>query len=136
MDKIRYVVGFLFSSDYKRVVLINKNRPEFQKGLYNGVGGRIEEDELPIDAMIREFYEETDVLIENWKEYAILDGDCVVHVFAAYSEKYSEVTTKTDERVEILYTFEVPSLKIMPNLRWLIPMALDANHVYCTANFI
>lgn len=136
MDKIKYVVGFLFSPDYKKVVLINKNRPEFQRGLYNGVGGRIEENETPGDAMSREFMEETGVLINDWKEYAILDGDCIVYVFSASSEKYDEVKTQTDERIEIIYTFEVSTLKIMPNLRWLIPMALDANHIHCVAKFI
>lgn len=135
MDKIRYVVGFLFSPNYKNVVLIRKNRPDFQKGLYNGVGGKIELNESPIEAMIREFKEETGLLITEWKEYAILDGDCQVHVFSSISEEYIKVETKTDEEVCILYTFEVSSLKIMPNLRWLIPMAMDSNHIHCIANF-
>jgi 8-oxo-dGTP diphosphatase len=135
MEQIQYVVGFLFSPDFKKVVLINKNRPDFQKGLYNGVGGRIEENEAPADAMKREFLEETGLLVENWREYCVLQGDCVVYVFSASSEDYHLVQTKTDERVDIIWSFEVPTLNVMPNLRWLIPMASDKFHLHCVANF-
>ena len=43
-NTIKYVTGFLFSPDKKSVVLINKNRPAFQVGKLNGVGGKIEEN--------------------------------------------------------------------------------------------
>lgn len=135
MEQIQYVVGFLFSSDFKKVVLINKNRPDFQKGLYNGVGGRIEEGETPADAMKREFLEETGLLVETWREYCVLQGNCIVYVFSANSNDYNQVQTKTDERVDIIWSFEVPTLNVMPNLRWLIPMASDQFNVHCVANF-
>ncbi|KKN77742.1 hypothetical protein LCGC14_0357160 [marine sediment metagenome] len=32
MNRIEYVVRFLFSSDEKLVVLIKKNKPDWQKG--------------------------------------------------------------------------------------------------------
>ena len=34
-----------FITDNQRVLLINKNRPDCQKGLYNGVGGAVDKDE-------------------------------------------------------------------------------------------
>ncbi len=44
---IYYVTGFMYSIDRKRVVLIEKINPEWQKGHLNGVGGKIEKDETP-----------------------------------------------------------------------------------------
>ena len=38
----KYVLTFLFTSDYKNVWLIEKNRPNWQKGSLNGIGGKIE----------------------------------------------------------------------------------------------
>lgn len=35
----RYVVGFCFNSDLSQIILIEKNKPEWQKGYLNGVGG-------------------------------------------------------------------------------------------------
>lgn len=57
--KHRYVVGFLFSEDESRVLLVLKNRPAWQEGKLNGVGGKIEAGETPLQAMEREFKEET-----------------------------------------------------------------------------
>jgi len=57
---IKYVCGFAFTEDGKQVLLISKNRPEWQRGRLNGVGGKIESfDKSPAYAMVREFEEET-----------------------------------------------------------------------------
>jgi 8-oxo-dGTP diphosphatase len=56
---IRYSAGFLFSKDYKQVLLIKKEKPDWQRGLYNGVGGKVEPGETELNCMIREFEEET-----------------------------------------------------------------------------
>lgn len=72
VNKPNYVVGFLFSTNKKEVVLIKKNRPDWQKGLLNGIGGHIE-DETPLEAMKREFLEETGLKIEYWKQFAYIE---------------------------------------------------------------
>ena len=54
-----YVLGFLFSADLERVVLVEKSKPAWQRGLLNGVGGAIEPGESPAGSMDREFHEET-----------------------------------------------------------------------------
>jgi len=50
------VVGFCFTLNQQLVVLILKNKPEWQRGKLNGVGGKIkiDTDESPLDAMVRE----------------------------------------------------------------------------------
>ena len=53
----RYVLGFYFDGD--RVLLINKTKPEWQRGKLNGLGGTVESGEAPILGMVREFREES-----------------------------------------------------------------------------
>ena len=41
-DVTEYVVGFAFDKKRENVALIQKNRPPWQKGKLNGIGGHIE----------------------------------------------------------------------------------------------
>ena len=59
MYKDRYVLGFVFSEACDRVLLMWKNRPAWQAGKLNGIGGKIEAGETAQHAMEREFTEET-----------------------------------------------------------------------------
>jgi len=126
----KYVLGFLFSEDKKAVVLIKKNRPDWQKGLWNGVGGHIEKNELPISAFIREFKEETGVLLSDNQvsSFGVMRfKSAEVFLFRAFNSKLlCNVKTTTDETIRIFYldSYEVRSKSIY-NLSWLIPMALS-----------
>ena len=53
-----YVLGFAFTKDLKQVALIRKKRPEWQAGKLNGIGGKVNINEVPLLAMVREFQEE------------------------------------------------------------------------------
>jgi len=53
----QYVAGFLFDETLENVVLIRKNRPKWQAGKLNGVGGHVEARETSIETMHREFKE-------------------------------------------------------------------------------
>jgi 8-oxo-dGTP diphosphatase len=64
-----YVVGFMFCKEVDKIVLIKKNRPQWQKDQWNGVGGHIESYEKPMDAMIREFREESGVNCDEWNNF-------------------------------------------------------------------
>lgn len=138
-----YVVGFLFSNDHRWVTLIKKNRPEWQAGKYNGVGGKVEAGEAVQDAMVREFREETGVSTKwnDWKEFALLTGDnATVYVFKAVSTKYmSFVTTKTDEDVLNVEIGHFPHASVecdtVPNLAVLIKLALMDNVKYATLEY-
>lgn len=129
--RTEYVCGFLFCSE--SVALINKNRPANQKGKLNGVGGHIEKGETPLDAMVREFEEETSRKILNWRRFFVLTGkDFVVHFYCTRIELGSNITLRslTDE---IVNWYPVSSVlfnhRLMENLKWLIPMALDENNI-------
>lgn len=136
-NKIEYVNGFLFSPDYKRIVLIRKNRPTFQIGKLNGIGGRIEQDEAPIDAMKREFIEEAGLDVENWHKFSIMEGnDWIVHMYVAISEDYTKTYSNTDEEIEIHYVFDLANLDVIPNLKWLIPLSIDTDNTFTHINYL
>lgn len=128
-----YVLGFLFDESLQKVVLIVKNRPQWQAGMLNGVGGKIETDESPEDAMRREFQEETGVDVATWQEFAFLgDGQYfALHVFAAKGA-VNAVKTSTDEQVVVVPAIQSlagtevgGSGAMVENLAWLIPLAMD-----------
>lgn len=128
----KYVVGFLFDNERRRVVLIRKLRPHWQKGCLNGVGGKIEGIEAASEAMVREFKEETGAIVYNWNYVAVLQGsDFVVHVFsAADTDALMSARTMTDESVVVL---EVNKLlernDVISNLHWLIPLCRNPSDV-------
>ena len=138
MEKM--VCGFLFDSYKDVVLLIKKNRPEWMHGLYNGVGGHIEENESPLDAMKREFSEETTYSDDkiDWKKFATLTNNTTFSVdfFFACNDVVFCIDSKTDEEVSVIAVkngvffdiYEEPMDNILPNLRWLIPMALSFEH--------
>lgn len=116
--KTEYVIGFLYGVG--KVLLIKKNRPEWQKGLYNGVGGHIEQGELPHDAMVREFEEETGATGIDWNEFCVMDyPDAVVHCFAGLYVG-QDIRSTTDE---LVFWLDPNNLfNTIPNLLWLVPM--------------
>jgi 8-oxo-dGTP diphosphatase len=131
-----YVLGFLFSPDLSRVVLIRKERPTWQAGKLNGVGGKVDPGEDAHTAMVREFREETGVQIPEWYQFATIGGPDAAHdhisdfklsVFYAISVFYDIVTSMTDERVTIYrveHLMDADAVTV-PNVRWLLQMALS-----------
>lgn len=123
-----YALGFLFNTNKKTVKLIKKNRPTWQAGYYNGIGGHIEKDELPAMAMQREFEEETGVRIENWEHcMTFVCAGGTVFVFRAIAENpqiFYSGQTQTDEVVANFGIERLPA-KTLNHLRWMVPMLLD-----------
>ena len=116
-----YVVGFLFNNSGK-VALIQKNRPEWQRGKLNGIGRHIESGETPYQAMCREFNEEAGDYIEKWEQYCSVEyPEAIIHFFRLFGDYTAE--TKTDEMVSWYPIANLPDITI-PNLYWLIPLAL------------
>jgi len=66
-----------FASNHNHILLIEKQKPEWQRGKYNLVGGKIEPDEDPYDAAQREFAEETGYKspVTSVEQMGIVKGD-------------------------------------------------------------
>lgn len=126
-----YSVGFLH--DDSRIVLIQKNRPDWQRYLLNGVGGHLEEGETGHDAMVREFEEETGVLVPKWEPFLTLEGTkSRIFCFAAYDTGHwiSQVETKTDEQVFVRDLKSFNPLACVPNLEWIVPLMRQRGKYY------
>lgn len=125
---IRYVIGFLFSEDGRNVALIRKNKPQWQAGLLNGIGGKIEEGETSLQAMHREFLEEAGVQDVDWEAITVVRNEHFsLEIFRAFSEEVWNVASQEEEQVGIygVRTLNTPEAPTVDNLRWIIPMLLD-----------
>lgn len=134
--RIEYVCGFMFDLTMKKVILIQKNKPEWQKGLLNGVGGKIEIIDDSINhAMSREFLEETGLKTnaKDWNHFCnITDNENTyrVHFFHTTNENYNDYATMEEELVICINVDELHRHKTIPNLQWLIPMCLDNYNLF------
>lgn len=135
-----YVLGFAFSRDGEEVVLIIKQKPDWQKGKLNGIGGKIEpEDESPLHAMIREFKEETGVdtterigdALHGWNHFGtmiftkdIMGGSANVYLFKMFSNCIHQCKTMEEEKIITLrYSDALLSTTLMHNLPLLLRIA-------------
>jgi 8-oxo-dGTP pyrophosphatase MutT (NUDIX family) len=138
----KYVLGFAINKDKSHVLLIKKNRPSWQAGLFNGIGGKIEDFDLnSSSAMQREFIEETglDIPAHNWHLFANLGSDHFhVAVFWTISHNISDYRSVTDEEVTLIKIDDlfINSFKqCVPNLAWLIALLKDRDlpNILCNA---
>jgi 8-oxo-dGTP diphosphatase len=127
-----YVVGFMINEARTQVALIQKTKPEWQAGLLNGIGGKVERGEAKSAAMTREFLEETGVQTyqDEWslfllghdysKTYMVYFYRCIAH-----QRLLDSLTSPTEEKVTIVNLSDLDTLPIIPNLKWAIRMCLD-----------
>lgn len=112
----QYVVGFVFDEQREYVVLVQKTRPTFQAGLWNGVGGKVEPHETSLTAMMRECAEECDLHIPDWHLCAHVCGKDYQIDFWSATCDLSGAKTCTDERVQVHHIDHVRHLPTLANL--------------------
>lgn len=128
-ERRHYVLGFVFSEGLTAVMLIHKKRPERLAGLLDGVGGKIEPGETPLQAMVRECEEESNLAIEpsRWAKCAVLEtGRAHITVFGAVAtrkERSDDWQTMTDEEIEWHYYGAMARKLAVYNVPGLIEMA-------------
>lgn len=123
-----YAVGFLHNDT--DVAMIRKNRPEWQDGFLNGIGGKLEEGENAHDAMVRECKEEAGRFVGPWEHFLTLEGTRArVYCFAVYDGKDEHIyklETQEDEPIEIWNMLDLNGCRedseTVPNLEWIIPL--------------
>lgn len=109
------------------LVMVRKKRPDWQAGKLNLPGGHIEEGEAPVQAGARELFEETGLLVKHMPEMgAIYAGDHVIHVFQACGVT-GQLETKTDEPVEQIPFYELPTRDDLVEQNIVIMHALITN---------
>lgn len=108
---MRVVVGII--TDNKEILLLKKNNPDWQKGLYNGIGGKVELNTTPLETIIKKCQEELGVNISNWIE---LDSEIsssgieIVYFLTTLNEgEIKNLQSQTDERAELFSINNLPT---------------------------
>mgnify|MGYP001236512231 FL=1 len=108
---MRVVVDII--TDNKEILLLKKNNPDWQKGLYNGIGGKVELNTTPLETIIKKCQEELAVNISNWIE---LDSEIsssgieIVYFLTTLNEgEIKKLQSQTDERAELFSINNLPT---------------------------
>lgn len=132
-----YSIGLLHH--YGCVVLLRKAKPEWQKGKLNLPGGELKPGETSLGACIREFYEETGILHEEWRLRIKLRGkNYSLDVFSGEIDAFLPqpvITSLPDEsaswcRLPQFASIADPTPVInyddcVGNMCWIIPFCMD-----------
>ncbi len=136
-DKKKYVLIHAYDAAYpERVLLVEKDRPAWQKGCLNLLGGKIEQGEEPLDTALRELKEESGLKLKSilqknkQHEDVKLMGAIVSDVSIVYCVSLPVDSTKslkprkreTEESHWHTWNVVKNDKRLIPNLRVIIPM--------------
>jgi 8-oxo-dGTP diphosphatase len=136
---MEYVLVLPFSDDRTSLLLVRKEKgPAILKGLWNGVGGKIEPDEAPIHAAVREFSEETGMVIHESilrRLTTLWCDNTKIHVFYCFIPlPISSLPVANDvgevfglHRISSFTLGDASAKNAVPNLLWMIPLALQGS---------
>ena len=114
--------------DLPDILVVHKDRPDWQRGRINLCGGRIEEGETPLEAAKRELKEEAGYDAYRCEVYGMMkDRDFTIYCVCCESQEFENKNplprqgeTEKVEWIplEILLTDE----RLLPNLQVIIPL--------------
>ena len=126
----KMVAGFIFNEGMDQVLLIRlrDNRPEWQAGKLNGIGGKIEEGETSAAAMVRECAEECGLETKesDWQYFLKVHhlGNVIDFYSLAYKGDKKNIKQLTDEEIGWYEVNDLPD-NVIFNIRWRILLALE-----------
>lgn len=134
MSQPQYVLGFAFNESLSHVVLLQKHKPAWAAGMWNGLGGKIDpEDTTAYAAMEREFREECGVLVpaDNWLSLgAFQRPEWFVECFCTRTDDIFAAKTMETEPITIypvaefmVKTVTEPEMYSGLECGWLVPYA-------------
>lgn len=131
----RYVLCYSFlANNPSKIYVVRKQKPEWQMGMYNLIGGKVEEDEIDKERMAakREFEEESGINIKNEDVIGlcgkIIGKDFFIKVYRLSIGKWSESyvpqpTSPTQEEVVIKRIQDLlDHPRLIDNLKVVIPL--------------
>lgn len=135
-----YTIIFCIASD-KHFLLVEKDKPEWQKGKLNLPGGKIEPGETPIQCANRELAEESGLCGDNTVHYMkqlgrIVDNNVTIHCMwccTSYSSKLKLRPADSETQKIGWYDWDTVrrDRRLIPNLRLIIPLMLAGQNGWC-----
>ena len=131
-----YVVGFPMNLERSHIVLVQKTKPDYLRGMWNGPGGKVEEGEIPHEAMMRELREETGLSAVVTMEHAFIEmiasregeSDWRIWFFEIRLPHADLEEARQQPGEELVAVRSIQMLdrrRLVPNLCWIIPYMLD-----------
>lgn len=127
-----YVLGLICNHTKTRILLIEKQKPDWMRGRWNGIGGKIEENETPEQAMSRECEEETGFSRMFYIACIFICPGGTVYVMVNIGRLGGDdqegiyFEQREQEKLQVWSLDNLPSI-MMENLKWLIPVCLYGN---------
>ncbi len=124
-----------------KILLIEKKRG-LGKGLYNGVGGKVEKGETPIQAAIRECKEEIGVEPKNVKWRGVIefinDGSVYSYVHVFIADDYHGEIRETDEAKPEWFPLDrIPYDRMWEDDKTWLPVILkEKKMIYASFEFV
>jgi len=144
----RYTLGFLLKND--EILMVNREKNPW-KGCWNGLGGKIEDGEQPLESMIREIEEETHLIVSpsqviykgslTWNTFTA-EGQGL-YIFLIHIDKNILYETPIKLREGILdwkkidWINDKNNLGVAYNISYFLPYVLNDHKIYhyhCTFN--
>ncbi len=124
-------------------ILLAMKKRGFGEGKYNGVGGKIEKNETPDEAMIRETKEEINVTPMKYDKVGLIEfeeyykGEKQIVVFHLYLvSEWLGTPTESDEMKPKWFKIDsIPYDKMFPDDYYWLPLILDNKKVKAFFNF-
>lgn len=131
---IKYTICFIKKGT--KFLMLNRNKHP-NMGLWNGVGGKIEPDETPVDSMLREVYEETGLRVSKFRYGGVVkwisEGETSgMHLYVAEMPRvYYSTPIQKDEGLlewkEIDWILDSKNKGVVENIHSYLPIALGSH---------
>lgn len=98
------IVTLCFVKKGEQILMINRNKPPFM-GMWNALGGHVEQNEEPAACAIREIYEESGIIVNKVELYSVSTwnyDDDEIYVYLSELDNNFDLTTypkKIDEGI-------------------------------------
>jgi len=124
-------------------ILLAMKKKGFGEGKYNGVGGKLKENETPEEAMIRETEEEIFVTPTKYEKVGYISFDEVYkgekinlsfHLYLVY-EWYGEPTESDEMKPEWFDIDKIPYDKMFPDDKYWLPLILEGKKIKAYFDF-
>ncbi|MGB3223192.1 MAG: 8-oxo-dGTP diphosphatase [Desulforhopalus sp.] len=128
-------LGYILSSDRKKTLLVHRNkRPEDQHlGKYNGLGGKMLPNEDIYQCLIREIYEEANIICDtavlrgtiNWTGFGPQGEDWFGFIYRI--ERFSGTPINSNEEGDLVWVdvADIMKLPMWEGDKFFLPMVFD-----------